>query len=111
MALLPNGDSSVFRMCLITMTFPVSIGLMTVEASACLAMNCVARRQEARPAHHVLQRDFSQHARGYFGWRPPTSTPSRIPYMQPRYIPGNGVRDDACDLPSSRCDNNHRITG
>jgi hypothetical protein len=97
---------------LIAMAFPVAIGLMTTEAVACSATNCLeqtVRRREARPAHHVLH--FSQRTRGYFGWSRPALTPSRIPYMQPRYIPGNGVKDDACDLPSSGCDNNHRITG
>lgn len=87
----------------------VALGFMVTDVMA----GPSAHRQLSHSAAHHLARGEFVHGFGngapfYNGVGPIVSG-----YRQPgyAYVPGRGIPDDACDLPSSACWNEMRITG
>ena len=81
----------------------ILVGAFSAQADA---KRSVARRHAAPPLHQVMhhERHFVRPSPGY-GWEP-----NNHGYFGPGYVfvPGKGISDEACDLPTSACPNDVR---
>ncbi len=91
----------------------VTIGLAT-QSSASPAGNGQhhhSKRHLTRPAPSLPERDyFPRPNPGYGGWGYVHQSPGRSVYSGPGYtfVPGRGIVDEACNLPTSACPNSQR---
>jgi hypothetical protein len=73
------------------------------------------KHQAARASHPVTERDDLSHylkrpSPDYVGWSYVHHSPGRWIYFGPSYtfVPGRGIADEACNLPTSACPNSQR---
>lgn len=91
----------------------VTIGLAT-QSSASSAGNVQHRHWKShltRPASSLPERDhFPRPNPDYVGWSYVHHSPGRWVYFGPGYtfVPGKGIVDEACNLPTSACPNSQR---